>query len=106
MTKKMLLIPAFLCLALSAGTKQYSISFAKPVEVGSVKLAAGDYKVKVDGAHAVFTENRTRKSFTAPVKIEKQATKPQFTAVESKDANGVEHVDAIDIGGADFKLVF
>jgi len=106
MTKKMLLIPAFLCLTLSAGTKQYSISFAKPVEVGSLKLAAGDYKVKVDGANAVFTENKTRKSFTAPVKVEKQAKKPEYTAVESKDANGVEHIDAIDLSGADFKLVF
>lgn len=71
-----------------------------------MKLAAGEYKVKVDGSNAVFTEMKTRKTFTAPVKIEKQAKKPDFTAVESKDANGVEHVDAIDISGADFKLVF
>lgn len=102
----MLLIPAFLCLTLSAGTKQYSISFSKPVEIGSTKLAAGDYKVKVDGDNAVFTESKTRKSFTAPVKVEKQTKKPEYTAVESKDNNGVEHVDAIDLGGADFKLVF
>lgn len=106
MTKKMLLIPALLCLTLSAGTKQYSVSFGKPVEVGSLKLDAGDYKLKVDGANAVFTSSKTRKSFTTPVKIEKEASKPQFTSVESKDSNGVEHVDAIDLGGADFKLVF
>jgi len=106
MNKKMLLIPAFLCLTLSAGTKQYSISFDKAVEVGSVKLAPGDYKVKVDGSNAVFTAEKNRQTFTAPVKVEKQAKKPEYTSVESKDQNGVEHVDAIDLGGSDVKLVF
>jgi uncharacterized cupredoxin-like copper-binding protein len=109
MIKRLLATLALLCFALSAGTvpsgKQYSITFAKPVQVGSVKLAAGDYKLKVDGATATFVNSR-KKEFTAPVKVEQAGKKASMTAVETKDENGVSQVTAIDIVGADFKFVF
>lgn len=104
--KKTLIVPALLFVALcTASAKQYSISFVKPVQVGSVTLAAGEYKLKVDGANVVFT-NSTRKTFTAPAKVEKIEKKAAYTAAETKDVNGTEKVDIIDLEGADFKLVF
>jgi hexokinase len=96
-------------LSLSAGSlpgsKHYSITLTQPVQVGSVKLAAGDYKLKVDGATATFI-SQSRKQFTAPVKVEQVAKKAPSTAVETKDTNGTSELTIIDIGGADFKLVF
>ncbi|MDR3703791.1 MAG: hypothetical protein P4L56_29345 [Candidatus Sulfopaludibacter sp.] len=109
MIKRILATVALLCFSLSAGTvpsgKQYSVTFAKPVQVGSVKLAAGDYKLKVDGSTATFV-NSHKKEFSAPVKVEPAAKKASATAVETKDDNGVSQVTAIDISGADFKFVF
>jgi len=103
--KKFFCTAALVCLSLAAGSKQYSVTFAQPVKVGSVKLAAGDYKVQVDGSTATFTDSH-KKTFTAPVKIEKLTKKFGATAVETKKVDGAEQIDAIDVGGADFKLVF
>jgi hypothetical protein len=104
--KKTLLIPALLFVAFcTASAKQYTISFVKPVKVGSVTLAAGEYKLKVDGANAIFTSS-ARKSVTTPTKVEKTEKKSPYTAAETKDVNGTERVDVIDLEGADFKLVF
>jgi hypothetical protein len=109
MIKKTLATFALLGLSLSAGSlpgnKQYSITLATPVQVGSVKLAAGDYKLKVDGSTATFT-NGNRKAFTAPVKVEQVTKKAETTAIETKEANGTSEITAIDLGGAEFKLVF
>lgn len=109
MMKTILATAALFCLSLSAGSlpssKQYSVTMAQPVQVGSVKLAAGDYKIKITGDTATFI-NSSRKEFTAPVKIEKLAKKTEVTAIETKEVNGTSEVMIIDIGGADFKLVF
>ena len=52
-----------------AGQKSYDVIFSAPATVAGVKLAAGEYKVKVDGANAVFTDSKS-KSVSAPVKVE------------------------------------
>jgi hypothetical protein len=109
MFKKLLCTSALVCFSLAAGSlpgsKQFTVSFSQAVQVGTVKLAPGDYKVKVVGDNAIFTDSK-KKEFTAPVKIEKIAKKAPTTAVETKEINGVQKVDIIDVGGADFKLVF
>jgi hypothetical protein len=109
MIKKLCISAALLCLSLSAGslpgTKQYSIILNQPVQVGAVKLAPGEYKLKVDGANAIFI-NKQRKEFTAPVKVEALTKKTPVTAIETKEENGTSAITIIDIGGAEFKLVF
>ncbi|SPE33457.1 hypothetical protein SBA3_200009 [Candidatus Sulfopaludibacter sp. SbA3] len=40
------------------------------------------------------------------MKVEKVTKKSEYTAVETKDANGTSEINVIDLGGADFKLVF
>ena len=96
------LLLAALC---TADAKDYTVTFTKPVQVGSVKLAAGEYKVKVNGATATFT-NSTRKSVNAPVTVKKVEKKSSYTAAETRTVNGEENLSAIDLDGADFKLVF
>lgn len=105
MVKRFLFTAALVCLSLAAGTKQYSVTLAQPVQVGKVKLAAGDYKLKVEGSTATFTDSH-RKEFTTPVKVEKVTKKFGTTAIETKGADGNSQIDVIDIGGADFRLVF
>jgi hypothetical protein len=104
--KRILYTSALLLAALcTASAKDYTVTFARPVQVGSVKLAAGEYKVKVNGGTAVFT-NSSRKSVDAPVTVQKVEKKSAYTAAETKTVDGEESLSAIDLDGADFKLVF
>ena len=89
-----------------AGQKSYDVIFSAPATVAGVKLAAGEYKVKVDGTNAVFTDSKTFKSVAAPVKVNTAAKKFQFTAVDAtKDSSG-DKVNAIELGGSTTKLEF
>lgn len=104
--KKTLFATALLIVSVcAANAKQYTITLVKPVQVGSVKLAAGEYRLKVEGANAIFTDSQ-KKSVTAPAKIEKVEKKAPYTATETKEVNGTERLNTIDLEGADFKIVF
>ena len=89
-----------------AGTKSYQVVFASAAKIGSVKLAPGEYTVKVDGANAIFTNNQSSKTVTAPVKIETGKRKFQFTAVDSTKDGDAENVKAIELGGTTTTLEF
>src|SRR5690349_15504146 len=105
MRKILLTATVFLVSVCAASAKQYTVTFGKPVQVGALKLAPGEYKVKVDGNNAVFTDSQ-KKTFTAPAKVQKIEKKTPYTAAETKDVDGGTRVDAIDLEGADFKLIF
>lgn len=105
MKRTLVTIALFLVALCTASAKQYTVTFAKSVQVGPVKLEAGQYKVKVNGANAVFTDAHN-KSVTVPAKAEKVLRKSSYTAAETKEVNGEQRLDAIDLDGADFKLVF
>jgi len=89
-----------------AGTKSYQVVFTSTAKIGSVKLAPGEYTVKVDGANAVFTNNQNSKSVTAPVKVETGSKKFQYTAVDSTKDGDAENVKAIELGGTTTTLEF
>ena len=95
----------FLVSVCAASAKQYTVTFVKQVQVGAVTLPAGEYKVKVDGNNAVFSDSK-KKTYTAPAKVQKIEKKCPYTAAETKDVDGGTRVDAIDLEGADFKIVF
>jgi hypothetical protein len=89
-----------------AATKSFTVVFDKATTVGSVKLAPGEYKVKVDGGNAVFTNNSNFKSVSTAVKVETGEKKFKETAVDSvKNASG-ESVQSISVGGTTTKLEF
>ena len=97
-------------LALSSLTvvsaKTYDIVLSNPTKVGSVQLKPGQYKLKVDGSNAVFTDANSSKSFTTPVKVETGDKKFDDTRVQStKDADG-DRINQIDLGGSKTKLGF
>jgi hypothetical protein len=105
--KKFVLVAA---LALSSLTivsaKTYDIVLSNPTKVGSVQLKPGQYKLKVDGSNAIFTDLNSSKSFTTPVKVDTGDKKFDDTRVQStKDADG-DRINEIDLGGSKTKLGF
>ena len=86
--------------------KSYEVTFGSAVKVGSLKLAAGQYTVKVDGTNAVFTNTQTSKSVTTPVKVENGSKKFQHTAVDSSKDGDSDKVKAIELGGSTTTLGF
>lgn len=105
--KRTLLTSALLFVSVwaAAAAKQYSVTFPTAVRVGSQTLAAGEYKIKVNGSNAIFIDAR-QKSITAPAKVEKVEKKSPYTAAETKDVDGGTRLDALDLEGENFKLVF
>ena len=89
-----------------AGEKSYDVIFSAPATVGSVKLAAGEYKVKVDGANAVFTDAHSFKSVSTAVTVQTAAKKFQYTAVDATKDGSTDKVNAIELGGSTTKLEF
>ena len=88
-----------------AGQKSYDVIFSAPASVSGVEIPAGEYKVKVDGANAIFTDHNS-KTVSAPVKVENGAKKFQYTAVDASKEGTVDKVNAIEIGGSTTKLEF
>ena len=89
-----------------AGTKSYDVVLSAPAHVGSLALAAGQYKLTVQGTNAVFTDTKTRKSFTAPIKVETSAKKYQYTAIDTAPEAGSEKITSIELGGSTTQLAF
>jgi len=105
--KKILAISA---LALSSLTilsaKTYEIILTAPTKAGSVQLKPGQYKLKVEGANATFTDENSSKSFTTPVKVETGDKKFDDTKVQSTKDGDVDRLEEIDLGGSKTKLGF
>lgn len=108
MTKKSLFLVAFVsvCSLALAGTKSYAVVFDHPAAVGTVQLAPGEYKLTVESSTATFTDVRTKKSVSAPVKVETANRKFAGTAVDAVTEGKTERVLAIQLGGSTTKLEF
>ena len=106
--KKTFVLTAVLSLSsvVFAGQKSYDVIFSAPTTVGSVKLAPGQYSVKVDGANAVFTNQQNSKTATTPVKVETGAKKFNHTAVGTTREGDTEKVNTIELGGSNTTLEF
>jgi len=108
MTNKFpLLIVAVALSALAlAGPKSYNVVLSAPTKAGSVDLAPGDYKMKVEGSNAIFTDEHTGKSVTVPVKVEDTQTKFNATTLDTKMQGKTAELIAIELGGSKVKLEF
>src|ERR1044072_2731249 len=102
MTKRPFLWVGILTLSTVAilSAKSYELVFATPMQAGSVQLSPGTYKLEVEGSNAIFTDKKTRKSVTVPVKMEQSNTKYNSTSLDSKDAGGTSEITAIKLGGS------
>ena len=108
---KLMLLFAGVGLSIAAA-KSYEISVPDNTEVAGTHLAAGDYKVKVEGTVATLSggtnlNGGTAKSVEAKGAIETSGAKFPQTALEiSTGSDGVNHITAIDLGGTKTKLTF
>jgi hypothetical protein len=89
-----------------ANAKTYDIILTAPTHAGTVQLAPGEYKLKVAGTTATFTNIKSDKSVTAPVKVQQAAKKFDVTAVDTAKQNGEEQIQSIELGGSNNKLEF
>ncbi|HEX4137254.1 MAG TPA: hypothetical protein VHY84_21775 [Bryobacteraceae bacterium] len=108
MTAKSLLIVGALGLASLgiASAKSYDITLSSPTMAGNTQLKPGEYKVKLQGTQAVFTDVQTDKSWTVPAKVENNATRFGETRVESSTQGDMAHIHSIDLGGSNTKVEF
>ena len=95
------LTPASVGLALA---KSYDIQLLAPTKAGSVELKPGEYKLKIEGSQAVFTDVRSGKSFSVPVKIENSDKRFTGTQMETVNQNGVDTIQVIDLGDSHTRL--
>jgi hypothetical protein len=86
--------------------KSYDIIISSATKAGTVQLTPGEYKVKVDGSNAVFTNVDNNKSYTTPVKVKSQEKKFDVTAVDTTKVNGTDQMTAIELGGSASELQF
>jgi hypothetical protein len=89
-----------------ASAKTWNISVSAPAMAGPVMLPAGNYKVKLDGATAIFRNQDTNKVYTAPVKVQNAEKKYSQTAVESTDQGGTQVIQDIQLGGTTEEIEF
>jgi len=105
--KKFLVVAALAFSSLTiVSAKTYEIILSGPTKAGSIELKAGQYKLKVDGANAIFTEINSAKSFTTPVKVETTDKKFDDTRVQTTKDGNVDKIEEIDLGGSKTKLGF
>jgi hypothetical protein len=88
-----------------ASAKSYDIVLVAPAMAGTNELKSGDYKVKIEGDQAVFTGAQNEKSFSVPVKVENTDKKFNYTSIESANQNGMDTIQAIDLGGSNTRVI-
>jgi hypothetical protein len=87
-----------------ASAKSYDVVLTAPAMVGNTQLKPGQYKLKVEGSQAVLTDVQNSKSVSVPVKIESSDKKFEYTTVESGKRDGMDSIQAIDLGGSNTRL--
>jgi hypothetical protein len=104
--KTLLIVGAITLSSLSiASAKTYDIFVDQPTKAGVTELKPGEYKLKVEGSQAVFTDaQNARSSVTVPVKVENSDKKFNNTALETSTQNGSANIQAIDLGGSNTRL--
>lgn len=97
---------ALSCLTI-ASAKSYELTLAGPTKAGNVQLKPGQYRLKIDGSNAVFTDMENDKSFTVPVKVESNGGKKfDTTRVDATKDNGTDVIHDIELGGSNTKVEF
>jgi hypothetical protein len=106
-TKSLLIVGALTLSSLGiASAKSFDVVLGAPTMAGNVQLKAGEYKLKIEGSQAVFTDAESSKSFTVPVKVENADKKFDQTTVETTSQNGMDNIRVIDLAGSTTKLEF
>jgi hypothetical protein len=105
-TRSLLIVGALTLSSLGiASAKSFDVILGAPAMAGNTELKAGEYKLKVEGTQAIFTD-QSSKSITVAVKVENADHKFDQTSVETSNQNGMDSIQAIDLAGSKTKLEF
>jgi hypothetical protein len=102
----------YIVLGLSAaaakkGPKTYEINLPEPARLGSAQLQAGGYKIHLEGAKAVFSNEDSRQTVEANVVVHNAESKYDQTAIMlMKSKGGDEQISEIRLEGTRMKLDF
>jgi len=105
-TLALAMAPMLLAGAKAHQPKSYDIILDSPAQAGKVQLAAGEYKLKVEGGNAEFTSVNTGKRYTTPVEVKDTGKKIDDTMVDMTTSGGATHVRAIELGGSTTEVDF
>jgi hypothetical protein len=86
-----------------AAAKSYDIDLLAATKAGTVELKPGEYKLKIEGSQAVFTDTHG-KSVTVSVKVESGEKKFGATRIETANQNGMDTIQAIDLGDSNTRV--
>ena len=87
--------------------KTYKVTLPNACRVGTVELAAGEYKLVVDAPKVRFIETRTGKETEVDAKIADDAEdKFDNTEIHSSQADGTNQLIEIRIAGTRVKIAF
>lgn len=107
-TMKSILLAAAVGLAslTFASAETYNFQLASPANAGTAKLAAGSYKLSLNGRIATFTNVETKQSVMVVVREGSGAQKLDRTAVQLKDENGTARMESIELGDSGSTIEF
>ena len=104
MTKTLLILMTVAVAVASAASKTYSVSITSPAWIGTNELKPGDYKLEIEGDHAVLRNGKT--VLNVPAKIEAGNQKHSATAVTIDNQGSRAVVREIEVGGTPTTVVF
>lgn len=88
-----------------ASAKSYDVIIATPSVVHNVKLNPGDYRVKLDGSNAIFTDENGH-HYKAAVSVKQEEKKFDDTEVETTKVAGQDQITEIRLSGTRMALEF
>jgi len=104
MTNKWLIIGILAGLPV-ASAKSFDVTIGEVSVVHNLRLKAGDYRLKLEGSNAIFTD-ADGNSFKTAVNVEQETKKFPDTEVLSTNDAGHERIEEIQLGGTKTKLKF
>ena len=88
-----------------ASAKTYTFTVTDPAQAGKVQLKPGEYSLKLDGSQVVLMDRDGRRIDTT-AKVESADRKFDQTAISSSKADGTNRIEAIQLGGSKYRVVF
>jgi hypothetical protein len=89
-----------------ASAKTYSITIYDRCMAGKVQVQPGDYRMKLEGNTAVFTNQDNGKKFEANVSVQNVPRKFDQTAIDMTKVAGEEKIQEIHLGGTRMDIKF
>jgi hypothetical protein len=104
MTKMLLILTTVAVAVASAASKTYQVSITSPAWIGTNELKPGEYKLVIEGDHALLRKGKT--TLNVPAKIEAGNQKHSATAVTVDNQGNKPVLREIEVGGTSTNVVF